>query len=193
MSARSYQLKLNQALILLSESQKAAQEWRIVAENRLKLIIWIDGIVDEVVKDLVKVGTIFGVDPSDPGIPLASIGTASGDEASQFVNAKIDAISSFAANLAREARSLQSTLDDTLMIAINATMEKRPTEDLKLSMSSKPAMNRTSPLKEVFNELEDTDMSDEESCSPREDSLMVVQSQGSGSRPTNDINIFSEH
>jgi len=160
MSAKYYQLKLQEVLEQKSAANKSAREWKTVAENRLELIKWVDGIIHDQIKDLLKIGTIFGVDPTDPGIPLASSSATSGDEAVGFIYAKISAVSIFTSNLTREASSLQSILSDTLVIATQAEAISPPTEDLALPSHLGEIAQVASPLQEVFNEIENSELTE---------------------------------
>lgn len=161
MSAKSYQIRLKEVLSQLSVANKTAIEWKTVAENRLKLLMWIDHLAHEQIGDLVKIGTIFGADPGNPGYPLASNVTQSGDETANLVAAKLQACQIFTARLTREAVDLQSTLDSTLAIAIQATSVNPPNEDLSISIGGSKEENQISPLEKIYRDIENAN-SDEE-------------------------------
>jgi len=170
MSARSYQIKLREALDKLSIATRTAQEWKSVAENRLTLLYAVDLHVHLQVADLLKIGTIFGVDPADPGFPLAKDSRMSGDETTGVITEKLAAVSSFTANLTREAADLQMTLDDTLSLAIAATRVEPPLNDTMVADHTSAVRTATRPLKEVYSQIEDLESDEDgesgESSSP---------------------------
>jgi hypothetical protein len=154
MSARTYKLQLDQALKLLSEQTTAAKEWRAVAINRLTLLADVDAVLGSQIEVLMKIGTIFGVDPSDPGIPSTAAGGYSGEEIMRASIKRINAISAFTANLTQEATDLQATLNSALTIALEGQAIGRPTEDISLSNLSQEKERSTSPLTDVYDSIE---------------------------------------
>jgi len=163
MSARSYQLKLREALDKLTVAAKTAREWKTVADNRLILLHDIDKSIGEQIDSLLQIGTIFGVDPKPPGLPVAKDSNLAGEETTGLVLEKLTAIASFTANLTREASALQETLEDTLQLAVDATLVDPPKEDLGVHRSKRDTLFPSSPLREIYREIEDlTEENDEE-------------------------------
>jgi hypothetical protein len=164
MSAHTYKIKLDKALALLVEQTNAAREWKVVAENRLALLAQVDSAVHKQVEKLLQIGTIFGVDPVNPGIPEALVGKHSGNEMVSLTVEKITAVAAFTSNLTKEAVELQTTLSSTLSIALEGLAVSRPQEDLHLEEHQEAIENSTSPLQETFDQIENVpdDQSEEE-------------------------------
>lgn len=154
MSARSYQLKLKETLEKLLVATRTAKEWKTVAENRLAMLYDIDEQINTQVDCLAKVGTIFGVDPVSLKLPLGRSGGLSGDETASVTLERVFAVSAFTANLTREAVSLQETLNETLRIAIDASSVDPPLHDLRASKHTSEPPDCSSPLKEIYDEVE---------------------------------------
>lgn len=154
MSANHYKGQLQDTLVKLQGSQVSAREWRQVANNRLLLLVAIDGALNIQIHHLLKVGTTFGVSPQDPGMPVADLDRHSADEVASFILQKIDAASSFTANLTREAVSLQATLLETLSVALSAQEIPRPVMDLKVKDYTQQVNDASTPLKDIFEEIE---------------------------------------
>lgn len=155
MSASHYKDLLSRTLIKLSSAQTSASEWMKVANNRLLLLSAIDSALNVQIYHLLKVGTIFGVDPRDPSMPIADFNSHSADEITGFILAKLEAAAEFTANLTREAAALQETLSSTLSIALEAKSVDRPTMDLKIKDYTQLVEGASTPLKAIFEEIED--------------------------------------
>lgn len=153
MSARTYKAQLDATLLKLNNSITSAREWKQVATNRLLLLEAIDAAVNTQVYRLMKIGTIFGVSPEDPESPVADSGVHSADEITSFVLQKLQCASSFTAHLTVEAASLQEKLSGVLSIALEAVSVDRPAVDLRITDYSSYANESSSPLKEVFDQV----------------------------------------
>jgi len=154
MSVKSYQLRLREAIDKLSVSVRTAKEWKQVAENRLSMIYLLDKEIGNHVTEMCKVGTIFGVDPTNPNLPEASLSRLSGEEALAAAMEKLTATASFTSNLVREAAGLQCTLDETLQIAVESSMIQPPIHDLSLKAKGYTEVRTSSPLSAVYEEIE---------------------------------------
>lgn len=158
MSAKSYQTKLRDTLDKLTVSIRVAREWKQVADNRLMFLHQIDTEVGKHVDAMCKVGTIFGVDPSHPGMPNAQGSCLPGAETTAIILEKLLAMAAFTANLTREASSLQATLDDTLALAIESSAIGPPLHDLGVQSLPIRGVQTSLPLEEVFGEIEDAEV-----------------------------------
>lgn len=145
---------LTKTLEKLAAAQTSAREWKQVADNRLLLLTVVDSTLNAQIYQLLKVGTIFGVSPEDPGMPTADLRVHSADDITSFILHKIGAASSFTAHLADEAASLQLTLSSTLSIALEAQSVERPVLDLKVKDYTQIVGDATTPLVEIFSKLE---------------------------------------
>lgn len=155
MSARTYKAQLDVTLSKLNNAITSAREWRQVASNRLLLLEAIDAAINTQIYGLMKIGTIFGVAPEDPESPVANSGIHSADEMTSFILQKLMCASSFTANLTAEAVSLQEKLSGVLSIALEAVSVDRPIADLKINDYSSYAKESSSPLKDVFDQVND--------------------------------------
>lgn len=152
MSAYKYKQKLSETLRLVNDQTESAREWKKVAENRLELLSQIDRQMETHIARLLEVGTVFGVDPTDPGFESANTAVHSGEEVVMMITSKLQAVASFTANLTREAVNLQETLDDTLSIALQATRVDRPTLDMELKDYTSLFEDSSAPLRDVYEE-----------------------------------------
>lgn len=157
MSAHTYKVKLGETLEKLSAAHHAARQWKIVAENRLHLLVGVDTAVSDMIDGLLMIGTLFGVSPTETGLPRAYGTASSGDEVSALVMNKLDSISTFVSHLTKEASSLQLTLMETLALATDATGVEPPTVDLSVSHSSLIRFPPAKPLTDVYDELSNID------------------------------------
>jgi hypothetical protein len=154
MSSHHYKQRLQDVLVKLSHQTIVANEWKTVATNRSTLLCQVDSALDSQVKGLLQVGSIFGVDPTDPKIPRANSGQHTGDEMCLMILAKVEAVSHFIANLTREATATQAILNSTLEIAMEAVEVERPTVDLIITPNSSDFTNASSPILEVVRQIE---------------------------------------
>lgn len=155
MSASHYRDLLNQALIKLTQAQSSAREWQTVASNRLLLLVAVDGALNVQVHEFLKIGTIFGVSADDPKMPVADLSRHSADEVTSFILRKVQATAAFTANLTNEAVQLQSTLSSALSIALESRDVERPIVDLKVKDYTAELQDATTPLRQVFECIED--------------------------------------
>lgn len=157
MSAITYKRQLDQLIMRFQLQTVAAQEWRSVAENRLKLLDSISIGLNSFLEELQKIGTIFGQEIEDLNIPTLSVNENSGEEYTMLIRQKVLCISSFTSNLTREACQVQATLNATLGIAAEALSVDRPKNDLQPGDMTDHISTASSPLREVYNEVEDAD------------------------------------
>lgn len=152
------------------------------------MIYILDKEIGNHVIEMCKVGTIFGVDPANPNLPEASASRLSGEEALAAAMEKLTATASFTSNLVREAAGLQCTLDETLQIAVEASMVQPPIHDLSLKTKKYSEIRTSSPLSAVYEEIEngspDAEYHDppqeitEELQRPENDTTLVVRKRG---------------
>lgn len=162
MSALSYKRQLDSLLGKYQDQVECAKEWKSVAENRLGLICSIDNILDQQLEAMGRIGTIFGQDPEIPKFPTPDVRVHSGGDIGKFIVGKIVQTSHFIKGLTKEASDVQDILNGVVQIAAEATSVPHPTSD-KEALEVEPLSPMvTSPLEEVYDEIENTEPYDGE-------------------------------
>lgn len=175
MSASTYKRQLDQLIVRFQLQTVAAQEWKSVAENRLKLLDSISVGLNSFLEGLQKIGTIFGQEIEDLNIPSLSVNENSGEEYTMLIRQKVLCISSFTSNLTREACQVQATLNATLGIAAEALSVDRPKNDLQSDDMTDHISTASSPLREVYDEVEDANDSPTESGDTYDSKALTVR------------------
>jgi len=162
MSARTWRQRLEECQQKLGHSVTTAQEWKLVAENRLELLRRIDRSLVQHMDALKDAGDIFGVGyPIDQEAWTDTIHFDGGTVAS-YIMGKIEAASLYTRELIKEASSIQVTLSDTYDHACAALQVGRPTQDLTIPTHTTNTSAPSSPLRDMVAELNnDADDTDE--------------------------------
>lgn len=162
MSAFTWRRRLEDSQRQLGEVNNIAEEWKKVAENRKQMLVMITRALAQQVKELAKVGTIFGCSTEVDPLLVSSVEGLSGAELTAVTAHRMEAIAQFVGSLTREATELQVALNDTLGLANQALRVQAPTEDQE-TLSLEGTMKSSSfPITEVYDdlnqELEDIDV-----------------------------------
>jgi len=172
MSAHAYKVRLADVTRRLGESARAAEEWKRVADHRLKYLVYLDHAMNSMVMEMVKLGKIFSAEPAGPLPLIADANSHSANEVSDMICLKLSAMSSFCALLAREAICVRGALDETLELAVKALEVERPTLDLAYTDTN---LTGLSPAEAVIETLDDHDIQ----TSPEIERALSLPSGGS--------------
>jgi hypothetical protein len=131
MGSTHYRRELVKLTTHLREVEASSVEWEKVANLRLRQLIQLDGVLSCMVRDISGLGKIIGVDVPDTDLPDAVLSVNGSGETSSFIRGKLSYVAQFTRCLVAEAKEVQSTLDSTLSIALEAAAISRPLLDLE--------------------------------------------------------------
>jgi len=113
----------------INQERAAAQEWKRVADARLLFLQHIDKAMTLMIKRAAQVERVFNTSAPDLEIQNAPH-SASGEETTRIIRAKMTAMFSFVENLTYEAIAAEQALVDVYAITQESRQTVRPSTDL---------------------------------------------------------------
>jgi hypothetical protein len=155
MSALQWKRRLEESQELLALNRTAANEWKLVAENRKALLLSIHEVLGNQLEGLSRIGSIFGCESNvEPELLCLPTG-ATGSELADGIGGQVHAVAQFVSAFTNEATTLQLALSDTLGLAELALAPERPTEDLDRPSPVSPKERINFPISHVYARLND--------------------------------------
>lgn len=166
----------------LTEANQRAHQWKDVADTRLYYLEALDKSLGNFVEALSRLTDVFGIEVPKTDQVTADSEIHSGEEMYQLASKKALTLMIFLDQLAQEATSVQSTLDDVLSIAVTATLAPVPVSDSTKSKSVMPLTMQS--LAEEFNAMgeyrnsSDSGFADDAGYGPQEADTVSHENEG---------------